>query len=63
MSTKEQRSTSARDAIRAREEAKRPKKEVTRGRKAVKGDVEGRAPVGEPVPEAETTTEAVDSGE
>ena len=57
---------SASDAIRAREEAKRPKlppvKEVKRGRKAIEGDTEGPAPVGEPVTEAEA--EAVDeSGE
>ena len=32
------------DAIRDREEAKRPKPEKKRGRKAVKGNTEGRTP-------------------
>jgi hypothetical protein len=63
MSTKADRYLRAHEAIRAREEAKRPKtikrKEAADGRQAVARDTEGQAAGGEPTPEAEAAAEAV----
>ena len=58
MSTKDERVRKVIDAIRTREDAKRPKE--THGRKAVKADTSGQALEGEPaVPAAEDASEEV----